>query len=163
MGKSSGSDRKPRKPVSKEVEAKSHKDIVREIYENSEVKNEYKFDSVYSSNLKVYGREGEYFVYLGDSKVKISNTQAKVLKGDVSSSDFFALKNIAKETEKAVALNASISFYEHASERDRKERLQIWVPKSMIKDGKIPKWFLDEKLRERGITYNGRFIKPKLD
>lgn len=64
------------------------------------------------------------------------------------------LNNITKETEKAVYNEAKLDLIDV----DKTVKFGFWTPKSLLKDGKIPLWFLNTKIDEfrEYINYNSR-------
>ena len=70
--------------------------------------------------------------------------QADYEEGKKWANDFHKVIEIAKETEKAIAVKAYFDAYN--IERDI-TRL-IWIPKSLMKDGCVPGWFIAKKITE---------------
>jgi len=64
------------------------------------------------------------------------------------------LSNITKETEKAVYNETKLDLIDVG----KTVKFGFWTPKSLIKDGKIPLWFLNSKIEEflKYINYNSR-------
>jgi len=70
--------------------------------------------------------------------------QADYEEGKKWADDFHKVLEIAKETEKAIAVNAHFDAYN--IERDI-TRL-VWIPKSLMKAGCVPGWFIAKKISE---------------
>lgn len=90
-------------------------------------------------------------------KQKFDNETGEILvKKSVSPKNqpMIELKNITKETEKAVYNEAKLDLIDV----EKTVNFGFWTPKSMIKDGKIPLWFLNTKIDEfrKYINYNSR-------
>jgi hypothetical protein len=59
---------------------------------------------------------------------------------------------IGKESEKAYGLSATTVLETRGGYKDIDTL--IWVPKSIVKEGEIPKWFLQKKLKEVAFEKN---------
>lgn len=77
-----------------------------------------------------------------NSKPPLSKEEYKEKMNIVDVSEF--ISNPAKETEKALALNVT----RECPHTDQFQNYLMWLPKSQIKGGKIPKWLWDKKLEE---------------
>jgi len=66
---------------------------------------------------------------------------------------FHEIRVINRETEKAVAVTATVEDLN--SRRPRREVL-VWLPKSQLRDGMVPGWLIENKASEILRNANGQ-------
>ena len=57
---------------------------------------------------------------------------------------------ISHQTEKAICLRMSGESYKYGGGW---ESFDCWIPKSVIKDGVIAPWFVENKRKEKGMSF----------
>lgn len=63
---------------------------------------------------------------------------------------------VIRETEKAVAIEATSNTFNYNNQLVSDTQL-VWIPKSMVKDGKAPKWYVDNKIADLTVNEKGIF------
>jgi len=103
--------------------------------------------------MKKFYTQEEIARQIAEAKV---NMPANAIRAEVKKEEapkFIDIK-VEKETEKAVAVKYLRKVFNHGTKSSSIDSYLIWIPKSMLVDGKCPAWFYDKKVIE--VAYSNK-------
>jgi len=75
--------------------------------------------------------------------------------GKIWNDSYHTIITIAKETEKAIAVNVTLDF----CDAERNQNKLMWIPKSLVKENGVPGWFIMRKLQDILSEYRQDFSR----